>query len=113
MIIWGWGRRTTTDYGMSRSYTCNNCRNVNRFRLLGVKKWFTLFFIPVFPYETSCLELCPICRAGRKLQKQELEALKLEAMNDQSYISGSVPQSIPAPPIQSANPNQATDPNQV
>ena len=106
MIIFGWGRRTRTDHGVSRTYTCNNCRNVNRFRLLTVKKWFTLFFIPVIPYETTHLELCPICQSGRKIAKAELEALKQEALMDQQYIMGSAPAAVtpatpdPSPPSQ-------------
>lgn len=101
MIIYGWGRRTRKDEGLSRAYTCNNCRNSNRFQLMTVKTWFTLFFIPVIPYNTKHVELCPVCKAGRTLTKPELMALKQEGQTDQAYIMGqqSALSTPPAPPV--------------
>lgn len=111
MIIYGWGRRTTKDEGPSRTYTCSNCRNVNRFKLLTVRKWFTLFFIPLIPYETKHLEVCPICRAGRAIAVAEMQALKQEAMNDQAYITGgAIPGPIPPPVATPGNAGQRIDP---
>lgn len=104
MIIYGWGRRTTKDEGPSRTYACNNCRNTNRFRLLTVRKWFTLFWIPVLPYFTEHFELCPICRAGRLIHKPELMALQQEALQDQGYLTGTPPPPLSAPPSPPTNP---------
>jgi hypothetical protein len=108
MIIYGWGRRTTKDEGPSRTYVCNNCRNTNRFRLITVKKWFTLFFIPVFPYSSDHVELCPICKQGRKIAKAEMDALKQEALNDQAYVTGAAAPPMAAPP--SPPPGPGTNP---
>ncbi len=110
MIIYGWGRRTSKEVGQSRTYTCPNCRNVNRFRLTTVRKWFTLFFIPLIPYETSHLELCPICRAGRKIGKAEMEDLLKEAMADQSYITGGSPAPSIPPVVDPGPSGQRVDP---
>jgi hypothetical protein len=111
MIIYGWGRRTRKDEGLSRAYTCNNCRNASRFRLLTVKTWFTLFFVPLIPYSTKHFELCPVCSRGRELTKPELLALKQEGLQDQAYITGSAAQVAP-PPVLDPGAGQ-TAPSQI
>lgn len=72
-IIFGWGHTKTKDYGATLPQTCTNCNNKIYSHLVKISKWFDLFFIPIFPYDTSYYLLCPICNNGYELTKQGME----------------------------------------
>ena len=64
MIVFGWGRRTVHDAGPVAFQKCERCQNRSWFHLLTIRRWFTLFFIPIIPYETRHRMICPVCTAG-------------------------------------------------
>lgn len=76
MIIWGWGRRTVRRYGPVTYQKCPNCNNSNWFNLVGIRRWFTLFFIPIIPYSSKHLLLCPVCSRGQELSGADLAHAK-------------------------------------
>lgn len=57
-FIFGWGKTTVTDYGSLNASYCGNCNNMSSKHLIKIRKWFTLFFIPVIPYESNYQILC-------------------------------------------------------
>ena len=61
MIVFGWGDGKITDYGAVAPEVCPNCHNQVFFRAVKSTTWFSLFFIPVFPYGTRYLLVCPTC----------------------------------------------------
>ena len=62
MIIIGWGHRMTKVYGeMLATEECACCSNKVRRLIVRYRYFFTIFFIPVIPYETSHFMVCPIC----------------------------------------------------
>lgn len=75
-VIFGWGFQTTKYFGVEdNDYLCPICRNVVNRHLLRVRVWFSLFFIPVFPYSSKYYCLCPICEKGIELTKSEVDEL--------------------------------------
>jgi hypothetical protein len=72
-FLFGWGRRTLKDYGATYAVKCPNCNNSNFWNLVHLRLWFTLFFIPVFPYESKHLILCPVCQNGIRLTGQQVK----------------------------------------
>lgn len=68
-IIYGFGKTTTKDFGCLPTDHCTNCNNQIQKRLIRVRTWFTLFFIPIIPYRTRYFLICPICRKGEALNK--------------------------------------------
>ena len=47
-IIWG-TRPLTKNFGTtSQALTCRHCNNTSYFNIVSHKKWFTLYFIPIF-----------------------------------------------------------------
>lgn len=77
-FLFGWGRRTLKNYGATYAIRCSNCNNTQFWNLVHLRLWFTLFFIPVFPYESKHLLLCPVCQQGIKLSGQQVaRAMKL------------------------------------
>ena len=73
MIIFGWKRQRRTDHGPTLHLVCPNCRNEAWWRLYTVRNWFTLFLIPVLPYDTQHLLLCPVCSRGLRLDKVQFQ----------------------------------------
>ncbi|MFZ5985883.1 MAG: zinc-ribbon domain-containing protein [Bacillota bacterium] len=76
MIIFGWGYRTAKNFGPVRKIRCNNCNNEATWHLQKLTSWFTLFFIPVIPYQSNYLLVCPVCRCCLELKKPEFDQLK-------------------------------------
>lgn len=103
-VIFGWGRQTRKEFGPTIPITCPNCRNRAYMHLSRLRTWFTLFFIPVIPYESKHLLLCEVCSQGIELQRGEVEkALQLnqattaflgETLHEEAYRSALVTNSI-------------------
>lgn len=86
-FIFGWGRGTATDLGPTLPLTCPNCRNDTVWHFHEHKKWFTLFFLPVFPYDTKHVLLCPICSHGIQLRGNQLDQARRLNSAAQSYFA--------------------------
>lgn len=52
--------------------------------------WFTLFFIPVFPYSIKYFLSCPICQYGLTLDDKQTEQIKPIAEANQLLIGGKI-----------------------
>jgi hypothetical protein len=61
-FIFGFGKRTANYLGSAGTHVCPNCHNRAEWSSLRVRTWFTLFFVPVFPYRTRCVTVCPVCK---------------------------------------------------
>ncbi len=58
-----------------KEYGCPRCGNITRWPLIRYTSWFSLFFIPVFPYRRRYVERCPICHAGRPVSERQAQAM--------------------------------------
>jgi len=54
------------------SYHCNNCNNDNFFKVTRLRRYFTLFFIPIFPVSSKYFVHCPICDRGAEVKKKDI-----------------------------------------
>jgi len=72
-FLFGWGQRTTNDRGPTMPVNCPHCRNETWFHFFSYKTWFTLFFIPIIPYESKNLLLCPVCSSGIELSGDSVD----------------------------------------
>ena len=70
-IIFGWGRRHIKNIGSTIIQKCSICSHKSYFSLVRSREWFTLFFIPIFPYETKYYLECPVCRNGFEIEDNE------------------------------------------
>lgn len=86
-IIFGWGRQTLKSFGPVLKYRCDHCHNEKHWMLYCKRTWFTLFFIPVIPYSTEYLMLCPVCNYGVKLEKSKFEEYKAIAQCNTDLIN--------------------------
>ena len=90
LIIFGWGFTTTKVLGAVFPLLCPNCHNEQFWVLKRIRRWFTLFFIPTFPYESTHALMCPICGVGRELSGVELKRVKLFAETNSAYQAGTL-----------------------
>jgi hypothetical protein len=87
LFIFGWGRRTVNDKGPTLPLTCPNCGNERYWNLVNAKTWFTLFFIPVIPYNNDNYLLCPVCERGMELNSEQAERAKQLNGSTQAYLN--------------------------
>ncbi|MCK5027475.1 MAG: zinc-ribbon domain-containing protein [Candidatus Pacebacteria bacterium] len=90
MILFGWGHTFTKIFGPTFKQNCSNCHNEEYWILTRVRVWFTLFFIPVFPYESKYFLGCPVCQHGLTLNSQQIHELKPLAEANQSLLDGRI-----------------------
>ena len=73
MIVWGWGGGKPTDHGPAVPITCPNCHNETALHYVESRRWFRLYFIPLFPYATKHYLLCPVCTRGTQLDRVQAQ----------------------------------------
>lgn len=61
-ILFGFGKQTVKYLASAGLRACPNCGNQREWSRLLIRTWFTLFFIPIIPYRTRTVALCPVCR---------------------------------------------------
>lgn len=66
----GFGPRKPKDLGPVAPALCPNCGNHVTFRLLEMRNWFSLFFVPLVPGRARHVVLCPICQYGIELDDE-------------------------------------------
>ena len=57
---------------------CPKCMRSTIFRLEKVRTWFTLFSLPVIPYQTQYWLLCADCQCGFELSPEEYQQLNVD-----------------------------------
>jgi hypothetical protein len=72
-IIFGWNHPETKQYGPAESNRCSKCRNTEPWIPYKHSKWFTLFFIPIFPHDYKYWHSCPICGHSLDLRHEEFK----------------------------------------
>jgi uncharacterized protein YbaR (Trm112 family) len=77
MIIWGFGGSKPTDKGAVWPATCPNCHNNVLLHHVTTHATFSLFFIPLVPYDRKHHLVCPICQRGLQFDpKTELSRIE-------------------------------------
>jgi len=72
------------------SETCQHCGNHEPWYLIKVTTWFTLFFIPIFPYQVKRIYVCPICQSHYEITPEQYEELRPIAEANQQLSSGQI-----------------------
>lgn len=89
-IIFGWDHQKTTNYGPVEQRQCQNCHNTEFWHLEKISKFFTFFFIPIFPHGSDYWFHCPTCNYGIKLDKNELENYKAITKINSAFIEKTI-----------------------
>lgn len=91
-FIFGWGHQTVKEHGIPGIYHCGNCNNDKPWMLYSRRSWFTLFFIPIIPYASEHLLVCPVCNHGIKLDEQKFKELKAAAESNAQPANNTITQ---------------------
>ena len=76
-FLFGWGHRTVKNFGQTLIQKCHICSHTSHFSLVKTTDWFTIFFIPLIPYETKNYLECPVCKNAFELENENnIEKLK-------------------------------------
>ncbi|HEY3782267.1 MAG TPA: zinc ribbon domain-containing protein [Fimbriimonadaceae bacterium] len=115
MLIFGWGRRTNTKLGQFGPAPCPRCHNNALYQHIKQRRWFSLFFIPVIPYETHEFLVCEICSNGWLMSAGQSPEAMMQSLSDPYSLPPQAVQGTPGvlvPPFQ--NPQLPSDsaPNQ-
>ncbi len=74
MIIWGLRSRTKT-LGQ-RMLNCPNCHRDAMTAAVQTRRWFTLFFIPIFPISgKKTIAVCGLCGFRYEVNNEQAEAM--------------------------------------
>lgn len=90
MIIFGWGHQMIKNFGPTFRQHCSHCNNDEYWVLTRIMTWFTLFFIPVFPYSIKYFLSCPTCQYGLTLDSEQTEKIRPIAETNQLLIDGKI-----------------------
>lgn len=90
MIIFGWGHQMIKNFGPTFRQHCSHCNNDEYWVLMRTMTWFTLFFIPVFPYLKKYFLTCPVCEYGFILDSEQTEKIKPLAEANQLLVDGKI-----------------------
>jgi len=78
MIIWGSRSRTST--AQAGQFACPRCNGQSRFEEKRVRRWFTLYFLPIFPIGTSGYYVeCQDCKGTFKSEVLNYSGIKSAA----------------------------------
>lgn len=76
MIIYG-TKSMVKNLGTIALLALNCCDTESAKNIIRVRKWFTLFFIPLIPYSSKYYIQCVACGAAFETTKHELEQKQL------------------------------------
>lgn len=91
-FIFGIGNRKSERIGPISERTCPNCNNRRYWDLVRVSSWFSLFFIPIFPYKNEYLLMCPVCRLSEKVNFDRFSELQPLAQLNLALADGRISQ---------------------
>ena len=75
-FIFGWGHGTKKIIKTKIDHNCQNCNNNVKLVAYKITKWFTLFFIPIIPYNNKHYLVCPICNHGTVINDESFSKLR-------------------------------------
>ena len=103
MIIYGVRRRVRALATLR--FRCSRCGQEAAQRLVRSQRWFTLFFVPLFPFGSRYVATCTYCGFAQRLDAKHAKALAAgppEPQGQESGPAGRSPQVAqphpPAPP---------------
>lgn len=73
-LLFGFDTKKSTPFSGENGW-CFHCNNTIRWQYFIQTNWFSLFFIPVIPFNQKYYKACPICTQTTELTKQEYDSV--------------------------------------
>ena len=74
VLIVGWGGGVTQDLGEVAPTVCPRCHNAVFLHEIRSDKKFSVYFVPIYQYESNAYLACPICHTGVQLSPGQIGA---------------------------------------
>jgi len=74
ILIVGWGGGVTQDLGEVAPTVCPRCHNEVFLHEIRSNKQFSVYFVPIVPYDSNAYLACPICHTGMPLKADQIGA---------------------------------------
>src|SRR5882757_1664244 len=106
MIIWGFRSRNKVK-GQAR-YICQQCKRDSYHTVVGSQRWFTLFFIPLFPFSNKMTSRCNLCGFQTRTNQAHVDQLfaQYPSQSSQYPQPGAMPSQYPPQSAQYPMPSQ-------
>jgi hypothetical protein len=65
---------------------CKSCSKEGPISAFDAKRYFTLFFIPLIPYNSKRIIKCNRCSAEKEISKEEAKAIDPKIMNEKDFL---------------------------
>jgi hypothetical protein len=89
MLIIG-NRDKSETIGPLKSRQCERCRNHAPVELRAVNTQLTVFFAPLFAYQTEHYLTCPVCGERTRISPESFEKLRPLAELNQAFAKGTI-----------------------
>jgi hypothetical protein len=94
VILFGWGGGKPKDFGAAVPVLCPNCHNQTTLHYVKATRWFRLYFIPLIPYSTKHLLLCPVCSRGMEMTKAQAQLAYEMVGHTSTFVNGGATQEL-------------------
>jgi len=102
-LLFGWGKKTVKNYGDLFPMKCPQCNNTVYYKLIKLTTWFSVFFIPIIPYEKKNLLMCGVCNNSTQLKRGKLDQAKTLLLHTQAFQEDQIDSDTYYQHIQDAN----------
>ena len=92
-FIFGWNKPIFKSFGAVQQHQCSNCHNSEFWQLKKISRYFTLFFIPVFPHDNDYWYYCPVCNHGINIDLKTYHFYKSIAEINTSFLEHKIDES--------------------
>lgn len=89
-ILFGWGYQKEDYLGPIFNLQCSHCNNEGGWRLYKRSTWFTLFFIPIIPYDRKNILCCSTCSWGFVLSDEKTREMRPLAELNLAFVAGHI-----------------------
>jgi hypothetical protein len=89
---------------------CPQCHRTCSQAIARAQRWFTLFFIPIFPFSSRHYSVCSMCSGATKLDRAQAEGLSSQGLAQQPPTAPPPGASAAVPPPHDATPGATPRP---
>ena len=74
ILLFGYRSQPKVEGGLK--HICASCNRQTIHAIVRVMKWFTFFFIPIFPFSNKLFMKCSLCGMGGELKEEAKEKIE-------------------------------------
>ncbi len=84
---------------------CSRCQRPCAHAVVRVQRWFTLFFVPIFPFKTTYFTACAMCGSAIKVDRAKAEQLAAAGREQDARVELTPDGPMTPPPVVGPGPS--------